>query len=165
MSAVAGAGRRGTLRLTLLVAWRDYVRTVRRRGFVIGTLLLPLSIALVVGLSAVVGDRAAPGMTADPAGTSLVIVAETSVDLSPGAEIIPGLALIGRAEAEARSANGTLPVWFLVPAGWPADPAVIRFATPELDVGLAGADREAAELRALEAVLRHALTEIGRAHV
>ena len=80
-------------------------------------------------------------------------------DLSPGAEIIPGLALIGRAEAEARSANGTLRVWFLVPAGCPPDPAVIRFATPELDVGLAGADREAAELRALEAVLRHALTE------
>ena len=40
-----------------------------------------------------------------------------------------------------------------------SDPAVIRFATPEPDVGLAGADREAAELRALEAVLRHALTE------
>ena len=35
-------------RLVGLVARRDYLRTVRRRGFVFGTLLLPLSIVLYV---------------------------------------------------------------------------------------------------------------------
>lgn len=150
--------RRGMTRLALLVAWRDYVRTVRRRGFVVGTLLLPLSIALVIGLSAAVRDGAGAGMPADTLPVRLVVVAETPADLTPGLAIAPGLELVTRAEADARAAAGTLPTWYLVPETWPASPAVARYATPELDVGLAGAEREAAELATLEAVLRTALT-------
>ncbi|MDQ3448213.1 MAG: hypothetical protein M3432_03415, partial [Chloroflexota bacterium] len=43
-----------------LVAKRDYIRTVRRRGFVFGTLLLPLGIGAFFLLSTVL-PGAAPG--------------------------------------------------------------------------------------------------------
>ena len=33
------AGPSGFLRLVAVVAWRDYLRTVRRRGFIFGTLV------------------------------------------------------------------------------------------------------------------------------
>ena len=62
--AAAGprAGRTSWLRLSLLVARRDYVRTVRRRGFIFGTLLLPLGIAaLVAHLERLRGRRRRPG--------------------------------------------------------------------------------------------------------
>ena len=38
-------------RLTGLVARREYLRTVRRRGYVFGTLLLPIGIAVLMGIS------------------------------------------------------------------------------------------------------------------
>ena len=41
-AAGPGASRTSWLRLSLLVARRDYLRTVRRRGFIFGTLLLPV---------------------------------------------------------------------------------------------------------------------------
>ena len=43
--------RRSFLRLAALVARRDYLRTVRRRGFIVGTAVLPLAIAGLLGLS------------------------------------------------------------------------------------------------------------------
>ena len=45
------AGRIHWLRLSLLVARRDYLRTVRRRGFIFGTLLLPFGIAALAAIS------------------------------------------------------------------------------------------------------------------
>ena len=42
----------GKLRLVWLVAKRDYLRTVRRRGYVFGTLLLPFGVAALMALSA-----------------------------------------------------------------------------------------------------------------
>ena len=39
-------------RLVALVARRDYLRTVRRRGFVAGTLLLPLAMGFIFAISA-----------------------------------------------------------------------------------------------------------------
>ena len=39
------------LRLVRLVAVRDYVRTVKRRGFLLGTLLLPLGVVVILGIS------------------------------------------------------------------------------------------------------------------
>ena len=38
-------------RLAALVARREYLRTVRRRGYLFGTLLLPLGIAVLMGIS------------------------------------------------------------------------------------------------------------------
>jgi len=36
------------LRLVAIVARRDYLRTVRRRGFIFGTLLLPIGIGALL---------------------------------------------------------------------------------------------------------------------
>ncbi len=47
-----GARQSDFLRLLGVVARRDYVRTVRRRGFIFGTLLLPLGLVALLGLSA-----------------------------------------------------------------------------------------------------------------
>ena len=42
---------RAFVRQVSLVARREYLRTVRRRGFILGTLLLPIGFALYLGLS------------------------------------------------------------------------------------------------------------------
>ncbi|MFN8623676.1 MAG: hypothetical protein U0869_23290, partial [Chloroflexota bacterium] len=65
-------------RLVALVARRDYLRTVRRRGFLFGTLLLPLSIAFFLLVSSVVStSEIASGP--DPSQVTLVVVNESSV--------------------------------------------------------------------------------------
>lgn len=153
---MSDTGGRSQLRLVGIIARRDYVRTVRRRGYLVGTVLLPLMLTGLFLLGGLVGANQ-PGAIGDPGPVALVVVPETAVDLSPGQAVVPRLALLTRAEAEAAGAAGTIPAWYVVPAGWPADPRVLRYSVPALDVGFASAQRELAEVRSLEAVLRYAL--------
>ncbi len=57
--------RSGLLHLTGLVARREYLRTVRRRGYLFGTLLLPLGIAVLMGVSVFFSTE---GFSGDSAG-------------------------------------------------------------------------------------------------
>ena len=50
-TAAKAPGRTSWPRLALLVARRDYVRTVKRRGFIFGTLLLPFGVAVLMAIS------------------------------------------------------------------------------------------------------------------
>ncbi len=68
------------LRLVGIVARRDYVRTVKRRGFIVGTLLLPLGLMALFGLSALLSPSSGTGSTAT-GDTRIVIVNDSSVDL------------------------------------------------------------------------------------
>ena len=66
--------RRSFLRLLAVVARRDYLRTVRRRGFIFGTAMLP---AAMIGFT-VLSTLFAPAMQPGPP-PSLSVVNESAV--------------------------------------------------------------------------------------
>jgi ABC-2 type transport system permease protein len=106
-------------RLVLLVAQRDYLRTVRRRGFIAGTLLLPAAMALMFGISAffsTTGSQQTLGQ--------VLVVDESSVVLTTDPALTPHAVLVDRTDADARLAAGTARDYYLVPAGWPAAPDI-----------------------------------------
>jgi ABC-2 type transport system permease protein len=109
------------VRLVLLVAQRDYLRTIRRRGYIAGTLLLPAAIALMFGASAFFSTTG----SMQPLGQVLV-VDESEVTLSADPALTPHVLLIDRAEADARLAAGSATDYYLVPSGWPAAPEIRR---------------------------------------
>jgi ABC-2 type transport system permease protein len=113
--------RRSFLRLVLLVAQRDYLRTVRRRGFIAGTLLLPAAMALMFGVSAFFSTEGAQ----QPLGQVLV-VDESPVALTTDPVLTPHIVLVDRADADARLAAGSAHDYYLVPGGWPAAPDIRR---------------------------------------
>ena len=117
-------------RLLLLVARRDYLRTVRRRGFLAGTLLLPTSILVLFAVSAVVGFQAPTG-----AEGPVLVVNESPVPLSADARIAPDVVIVGRDEANARLAEGSTSEYFLVPGTWPAQPDVLLVVPATADAG------------------------------
>src|SRR5262245_24943017 len=106
-------------RLVLLIARRDYLRTVRRRGFVAGTLLLPFAMVAIFAISTF-------------ASTSLVnqdgpiiVVNESSVAIAPDATTTPNVQVLTREEAEERISAGTAAEYYLVPAEWPTQHRVL----------------------------------------
>jgi ABC-2 type transport system permease protein len=115
---------RAFVRLVALVARRDYLRTVRRRGFVAGTLLLPISVAIVFGVSAFASTA-----IGSPGG-ALVVVNESAVALTPDPTLTPHVQLTERTDADARLSAGTLTEYYVVAAEWPARPRVL-VVTPE----------------------------------
>ena len=114
------------LRLVLLVAKRDYLRTVRRRGFIIATLLLPVGMAGVMFISSL----AAQGSTG-PTGEPIPLVNESTLVLQPDPHLTPDIQLIDRAAADAQLTSGAIKGYYLVPAGWPAPPKVIHIEAPQ----------------------------------
>lgn len=109
------------LRLVLLVAQRDYLRTVRRRGFIAGTLLLPAAIGIMFGISAFFSTAS----TEQPLGP-LLVVDESPVVLTTDPALTPHVVLVDRADADGRLAAGTARDYYLVPATWPAAPDIVR---------------------------------------
>ncbi|HUG02495.1 MAG TPA: ABC transporter permease [Longimicrobiales bacterium] len=113
-------------RLVLLVARRDYLRTVRRRGFVAGTLLLPASVVLVFAVSSLVSF--------DPTGGAagpVLVVNESGVPLQVDPRLAPDVLLVSRDEAESRLADGSVAEFFVVPGAWSSQPNVRLVVGPE----------------------------------
>jgi ABC-2 type transport system permease protein len=101
------------LRLTLLVAKRDYLRTVRRRGYLFGTLLLPLGIAALIAISTLLSvDRAGGGV----AGGTVVIVNASSVPISAISEGPIRLTTVSEPEARTQLDAGDISEYFVIPA-------------------------------------------------
>ncbi len=147
------AGPSGFLRLVAVVAWRDYLRTVRRRGFIFGTLLLPIGLAAVFGLSAILSPSSSGG---DPgsATASVVLVNESAIPIRSQE---PLLHVVGSEEAAELIRDGSIAEYYVIPATWPGSAAVQRVETTggPLDVG--AMQRRATQDEALAAVLRSAL--------
>lgn len=101
------------LRLTLLVAKRDYLRTVRRRGYLFGTLLLPLGIAALMAISAFLSvDSLGSGAT----GGTVVIVNASDVPIADISEGPVRLTTMSAGEARAELDGGDISEYFLIPA-------------------------------------------------
>jgi ABC-2 type transport system permease protein len=126
-----GSGGSGRLHLSLLVARREYLRTVRRRGYLFGTLLLPLGIAALMAISAFFSvDSLEEGTTG-----SIVIVNESSVpigDVVEGPLIIDALT---REEADSRLAAGEITDFYVIPADVTSSGTVTRIE-PETGAGI-----------------------------
>lgn len=143
------------LRLVSVVAWRDYVRTVRRRGFVFGTLLLPLGLFLTFGVSSLVSISGSSGPSPDQ--VHVLIVDESPLSIVVDPQLKPAVELLTRADAEARLAAGTAGEYYLLPDTYPAQPGVTRIEAKQRGLGLESSQRQAVQAQVLEAVLRSAL--------
>jgi ABC-2 type transport system permease protein len=140
------------LRLSLLVARRDYVRTVRRRGFIFGTLLLPFGIAALVAISSIFassGDQ-------PTAEVRFVVVNESPVQLDRIVAGVPGITVTTREAAEAMLGEGSIDSYYVVPAGYPIRPTVQRVEGDDAQ-GLQGLEDATMRDEVLGAVLRQAL--------
>jgi ABC-2 type transport system permease protein len=112
--------RSSFLRLVLLVARRDYLRTVRRRGFIAGTLLLPAAMATMFGVSTFLSTSDSSGQTL----TQVLLVNQSSVTITADQALAPHVKVVSQDEADARLADGSAGDYYLVPADWPAKPEV-----------------------------------------
>jgi ABC-2 type transport system permease protein len=126
------------LRLVLLVSQRDYLRTVRRRGFIIATLLLPIGMAAIMFISGV----AAQGGS-ESNGQPILVVNESSVALVADPRLTPDIHLVDRSAADAQLQSGAIKGYYVVPAGWPTPTTVIHVEEPQsrtrlLDIATGG---------------------------
>ena len=156
--AASGQRRRSFQRLMTVVARRDYLRTVRRRGFIFGTALLPLAMAGLVVISTVFAPSFQP---APSAGLTLVNESALAISLPGGASEVR---LVDRASGEAALAGGELRELYVLPAGYPADPRVERLAPGGRLPGVEDFQRRAGQEQLLGSVLRYSLlVEMGTA--
>ena len=146
--------RRSFLRLAALVARRDYLRTVRRRGFIVGTAVLPLAIAGLLGLSVVF----APGFEEQAAAPpEMALVNESGLQL-----VIPAgyqVRQYEQAEAREQLRDGRLREYYIIPADYPSNRAVLRAVAASRGPGLEDVQRRSTQQQALAVVLRATLLE------
>ena len=106
-------GKTGRLRLTGLVARREYLRTVRRRGFIFGTLLLPFGIAFLMGISVFFSTD---GFSGDQAASGTIVVVER-LGHRPHACPASGavnLTTLSEQEAASQLHDGTISDYYLI---------------------------------------------------
>ncbi len=158
-------GGRSFAGLIALVARRDYIRTVRRRGFVFGTLLLPLGIGAFMLLSTILPGAApgtGPGFPGGPSGSDdyvLLVVDESELELAPRPDLTPSVELVTGEEGRARLEAGTADEFYLIPSGYPADPTVRRIGDPSSGFDVASLQRQAAQQQELALLLQTTLLE------
>jgi ABC-2 type transport system permease protein len=148
-------GRSSFLRLVGIVARRDYVRTVKRRGFIVGTLLLPLGLIALFGLSAVLSPASTPG-SGTSGDTHIVVVNDSNVDLRSVAAA-PAVSLLTRAAAAQALADGLVDEFYVVPRTWPGTPDVQRVEASSGGFSLDAAQRHQVQDQLLDATLRAGL--------
>jgi ABC-2 type transport system permease protein len=146
-----GDRRRSLVRLAAVVARRDYLRTIRRRGYILGALLLPAGIGGFIALSGLW----APSFDLEPSLTApLAVVNESAVSLTAPAG--SDLRLVTRPQAASSLANGELREYYVIPAGYPAKPTVERVAAASR-AALDDLQRHAQQERVLRTALRSSL--------
>lgn len=143
----------GFLRLMGIVARRDYLRTVRRRGFIFGTLLLPVGLAALFALSSILSPST-PGGGGDPMSVRLVVVDHSSMGLRSQP---PVLQVVSAEAADQLIRDGTVAEYYVIPATWPGSPTVQRIEAADRPLDLSAFQRRTTQDEALAAVLRSAL--------
>jgi ABC-2 type transport system permease protein len=149
-------GARRFLSLIGVVARRDYLRVVKRRGFIIGTLLLPLGIAFFIGISSFLSVNQFTGGPVSPDSTVL-IVNQSSLPVQQGrfGQVVQ---VLNESDAQARLASGAASEYYVVPPSYPGSPTVQRIENPPEGLGgLGSATRRQSQEQILAAVLQTAL--------
>jgi ABC-2 type transport system permease protein len=143
------------LALVGVVARRDYVRVVRRRGFIIGTLLLPLGIAFFIGVSTFFSVSSFGDVP--PSDVTLLVVNDSTLPIQSGpfGQVVR---VVGESEAQAALAEGTASEYYRIPPTYPSSPTVERIELPPEGLsGLGTATRRDTQDQILAAVLQSAL--------
>lgn len=153
-----GNGGSGRARLTGLVARREYSRTVRRRGYIFGTLLLPIGIAVLMGVSVFFSTSGFEG-SGEASGT-IVVVNESDVTINEFRTDLASLETTTEQDAAARLEAGQISEYYVIPAEFRRDGVVTRVETGSgFDISrLEGAENNEALLRYVvrDALLREA---------
>lgn len=146
-------GLRRSIALVALVARREYLRTVRRRGFVLGTLLIPLGAAAFVLLAQLFNPTDDPSQV-DP---TVYLVNESALELRPDPRS-PRVALLAdRAEGQALVASGEAKEVYVLPPDYAASGRVERVVKGWRGTEIERVRRQAIEEQRLAEYLRRSL--------
>jgi ABC-2 type transport system permease protein len=149
---------RRPLELVAIVAARDYLRTVRRKGFVFGTALVPLLMLIVLGIT-----ELARGATLDAVSISLPylrvhLVNESPLLLRPDPARDPYISLVERNEALRKLESGEAKEVYVLARDYLQTGSVERIAG-EGRVSPDTPDRHQFQQEQLERLVRRTLTE------
>jgi ABC-2 type transport system permease protein len=112
------------LRLTGLVARREYQRTVRRRGYLFGTILLPVGIAVLMGISMFFSTNGLQG--GSNASGTIVVVNDSDIPVQGFDTSGASLETATEDDAAARLQDGTISSYYLIPADFRESGTVTR---------------------------------------
>ena len=114
-------------RLTGLVARREYLRTVRRRGYIFGTLLLPFGIAVLMFISMFFSTS---GFEVDgQASGTIVVVNYSDVAIPDFQTDRASLQAMAEADAAAALEAGQISEYYVVPSAFREDGVITRVET------------------------------------
>ena len=150
-------------RLVAIVARRDYLRTVRRRGFIFGTLLLPIGIGALFTLSSVSAGSSLGGSGGGGGGgpVDLLIVNESSLTIQSVPITGGTIELLPRDQAAGRLADKSAAEYYVIPSSYPASPNVQRIEASSKGGGLDAIQRQSNQETVLLALLRNAVLTAG----
>lgn len=153
------------LRLLALVARRDYMRTVRRRGFLLGTALLPLSIGLFMGLSAFFSTSSfEPGLPdgvgrgSGPATISVVNESGLALAIPAGSEDLE-IREVDRHRATEQVRSRAIREAYVLAANYLETGHVQRLSVPDKGLDIGDLTRREAQEETLARLLRESLLE------
>jgi ABC-2 type transport system permease protein len=156
VSQPAPTNEQGRFRLTGLVARREYLRTVRRRGYIFGTLLLPFGIAALMAISTFFSvDSFDEEVTV---GGTVVIVNDSDVaieDIDSGPVQVRTLT---EAEAAAQLERGEIAEYYVLPEDFREDREVTRIE-PEAGLSIARLESQDTKEGLLRFLVRDALLQ------
>ena len=127
MSAVQ-SNEKGRFRLTTLVARREYLRTVRRRGYVFGTLLLPFGIAALMAISTFFS---VDSFEDDGQVSGSIVIVNTSDMTIEDIETGPvQIQTLSSEEAAASLADGAISEYYVIPEDFRSERGITRIEPP-----------------------------------
>jgi ABC-2 type transport system permease protein len=152
MSTAADNRHSGRFRLTRLVARREYLRTVRRRGYIFGTLLLPFGIAMLMAISMFFSTDSFD--TDGQASGTIVVVNQSDVPITEFRTEGASLEMLTAGEAAAQLESGDIGAYYVIPDDFRAEAGITRI---ENDAGVDISRMEGAENN--EGLLRYVIRD------
>jgi ABC-2 type transport system permease protein len=150
-------GRPSFLRLLTIVARRDYLRSVRRRGFLFGTLLLPIGLGGLLGLSTFFSSASLSSGTGPVNAGPTLVVNESTLPVTVTPATAPGFQLVDRGTAVSSLLAGKAREFYLIPSTYPGTPDVERIQASAKNQGLEAVQRQQQQEQILDIILRNAL--------
>jgi ABC-2 type transport system permease protein len=139
-------------RLAGLVARRDYLRTIRRRGYIFGTVLLPAALAGFVLLMSLVAPSFDPAPSAPPV---VPLVNESALELNVPAHLT--VREFEMQEALNALAADEIREFYHVDSGYPTQSTVERVIGPGRSAAFEDLQRRSLQEQALSQILRSSL--------
>lgn len=141
-----------TLALVRLVARREYLRTVRRRGYLLATLLIPLGAAAIV-LLAQLFNPTADTRQSDP---TVYLVNHSTLDLQPDPHS-PRVVLVDEGTGDGLVSSGKAFEFYVLPPDYTATGLVQRVVTGMRGTEVERLTRHSVEEQRLAEYLRRSL--------